>query len=47
VLGGFRDRQAQKTEALRSRLVEADAQLRSIDVFNVLSQSTKEERKLP
>ncbi len=30
VLGGFRDRQAQKTEALRSRLVEADAQLRSI-----------------
>src|SRR5258705_12398204 len=30
VLGGFRDRQAQKTESLRSRLVEADAQLRSI-----------------
>ena len=47
VLGGFRDRQAQKTEALRSRLVEADAQLRSIGVFSVLSQSTKEERKLP
>jgi hypothetical protein len=47
VLGGFRDRQAQKTEALRSRLVETDAQLRSIGVFNVLSQSTKKERKLP
>src|SRR5262249_10949760 len=30
VLGGFRDRHAQKTEALRSRLVEAEAQLRSI-----------------
>jgi len=28
VLGGFRDRHARKTEALRSRLVEADAQVR-------------------
>jgi hypothetical protein len=30
VLGGFRDQQAKRTEALRARLVEADAQLRSI-----------------
>ncbi|MBO0837166.1 MAG: hypothetical protein J2P28_16880, partial [Actinobacteria bacterium] len=30
VLGGFRAQHVQKTEALRSRLVEADAQLRSI-----------------
>jgi len=43
VLGGFRDRQAQKTEAIRSRLVETDAQLRSIGVLSVLSQSTKGE----
>jgi hypothetical protein len=47
VLGGFHDQHSRKTEALRSRLVETDAQLRSIGVFNVLSQSTKKERKLP
>ena len=45
VLGGIRAQHARKTESLRSRLAETDAQLRSIGVFNVLSQSRKEKRK--
>jgi hypothetical protein len=37
VLVGFRDQRSRKTETLRPRLVETDAQLRSIGVFSVLS----------